>query len=271
MSRPVRLQPSFREKLWGVYDTGPWFPPSGRKIGEVWYLGPEGEPLPLLVKFVFASEKLSVQVHPGDEYAWAHEGTPGKTEMWHVLRADPGAAIALGLKRRISREELREAALTGEIEELLNWVAVEPGDTLFTPTGTIHAIGPGVGLLEIQQQSDITYRLYDYGRPRELHLEKALDVSEPGPHPGKASPVEIAPGEQRLAACPWFVTDSIDVRGRYEYRPDAERSHIVVATAGGGRLAGEEFAAGAAWQVPAGAAAFVIESSGCRVVRTYAA
>lgn len=271
MSRPVPLQPSFREKLWGVEDTGPWFPPSGRKIGEVWYLGPDGEPLPLLMKLVFTSEKLSVQVHPPDEYAWRHEGCPGKTEMWHVLRAGPGATIAVGLTARLSRDELRKAALSGSIEQCLKWVPVEPGDTIFMPTGTIHAIGPDLALLEIQQQSDITYRLYDYGRPRELHLEKALDVSDCGPHPGKAQPVELAAGEQRLAECPWFVTDLIDVRGRYSYRPASGRPHLLIAIEGRGTLAGEPFAAGAAWLVPAAGEPFAIETPDvCRLVRTWA-
>lgn len=268
MKLPEPLQPSFRDKLWGVYDTAPWFEPSGRKIGEVWYLGPEGEPLPLLAKFVFTSEKLSVQVHPGDEYAWAHEGTPGKTEMWHVLRAEPGASIALGLKRVVSREELRQAALSGAIEELLNWVPVAPGDTIFTPTGTIHAIGPGLALLEIQQQSDITYRLYDYGRPRELHLEKALDVSCPGPHPGKSAPVEVAPGIERLAACPWFVTDRLTVSGRFEYA-SPEAPQLLVAVEGSGMLAGRPFTPGSAWRLDPHTAPFAIEGAAV-LVRTAA-
>ena len=269
MSRPVRLQPSFREKIWGVVDTAPWFPPSGRKIGEVWYLGPDGEPLPLLAKLVFTSDRLSVQVHPGDEYARLHEGCKGKTEMWHVLRAAPVAAIALGLNRRLSREELREAALTGAIEAALNWAPVEAGDTIFMPTGTIHAIGPGIALLEIQQQSDVTYRLYDYGRPRELHLEKALDVSECGPHCGKASPVEVAPGERRLVECPWFVTDLVEVRGRHEFRAHPLRPQLLIAVEGGGMLAGEPFSAGDAWLAPAGGGSFTIEApETCRLVRT---
>lgn len=267
MKRPTPLEPSFREKVWGVYDTAPWYQPSGMKVGEVWFLGPGGEPLPLLVKFVFTSEKLSVQVHPPDDYAWKHEGTPGKTEMWHVLRAAPGAAIALGLNRRITREHLRQAALSGEIEGLLNWVPVSPGDTIFTPTGTIHAIGAGVALLEIQQQSDITYRLYDYGRPRELHLEKALDVSCLEPHPGKTAPRPIAPGLERLVACPWFVTERIAARGRYEI-PAAPAPYLLIAVEGRGNLDGEPFAAGAAWRVDPGLPPPAIEGEAV-FLRTY--
>ena len=127
--------------------------------------------MPLLVKLLFTSDNLSVQVHPGDAYAREHHNSRGKTEMWHILRAEPEAKIALGLRERVTPERLREAAQSGEIMELLNWVPARPGDTFFVPAGTIHAIGGGLALCEMQQHSDITYRLYDYGRPRELHLE----------------------------------------------------------------------------------------------------
>ena len=167
-----RLTPRFLEKVWGSTRLQPWFPDSDRKIGEVWF---EAE-LPLLVKFVFTSERLSVQVHPDDAFAVAHEKSLGKTEMWYVLRADPGAQLALGFREPITRERLREAALSGEIETLLHWIDVKQGDALFVPAGTVHAIGAGLALCEVQQYSDITYRLYDYGRPRELHIGRALEV-----------------------------------------------------------------------------------------------
>ncbi len=155
--------------MWGATDLVPWYPASDKKIGEVWF---EAD-LPLLVKFVFTSERLSVQVHPNDDFAAAHENSRGKTEMWYVMRADPGARIAIGFRESISRERLREAAVSGEIEQLLNWLEVQAGDAFFIPAGTVHAIGGGLALCEIQQHSDVTYRLYDYGRPRELHLDKA--------------------------------------------------------------------------------------------------
>ena len=136
-----------------------------------------GEQFPLLVKFIFTSERLSIQVHPNDEFAALHENSRGKTEMWHILHADDGATIALGFTRPLSAEELRSAITDGSVEDLLNWVPVQAGDTLFAPAGTIHAIGHGIVLCEIQQNSDVTYRLYDYGRPRELHLERGLKVS----------------------------------------------------------------------------------------------
>jgi mannose-6-phosphate isomerase len=159
--------------VWGTPDLLPWYPASEKKIGEVWF---EAD-LPLLVKFVFTSERLSVQVHPNDEFAVANENSRGKTEMWYVMRADPGARLAIGFRESITREQLRESALSGEIEQMLNWIEVQAGDAFFIPAGTVHSIGGGLALCEVQQYSDITYRLYDYGRPRELHLDKAIQVS----------------------------------------------------------------------------------------------
>jgi mannose-6-phosphate isomerase len=176
-NKPNRLPAVFKEKVWGRTDLSPWFGNESRKIGEVWF---EAD-LPLLVKFVFTSEKLSIQVHPDDAFAAVHENSPGKTEMWYVLKADPGASIALGFREHLSVERLREAALSGEIERLLHWIPVRAGDTFFVPAGTVHALGAGLAVCEIQQQSDITYRFYDYGRPRELHLDKALQVATRGP------------------------------------------------------------------------------------------
>jgi mannose-6-phosphate isomerase len=263
------LAASLREKIWGSTQLSPWFPDSREKIGEVWFLS-DGEPLPILVKFIFTSDRLSVQVHPDDEYARAHENSPGKTEMWHILRAEPGATIAVGLREEVSREALREAAISGEIESLLSWVPVAPGDTVFTPPGTIHAIGAGIALCEIQQQSDVTYRLYDYGRPRQLHLERGIAVAHPGPYSGKSEPVRLSATEERLAACPYFVTDRIQVCAGFRYRPEPGRMHLLIVLEGSGRLAGEPFRAGEAWMVPAGTDPFAIEPEGaCSLLRTY--
>ena len=126
MGKPVRLTPSLREKVWGRTRLAPWFSDSERKIGEVWYVAKHE--LPLLVKLIFTSERLSVQVHPDD----GEDGLLGKSEMWHILDAEPGAAIALGFRERIARERLREAARTGELEQLLNWIPVKAGDTYYT-------------------------------------------------------------------------------------------------------------------------------------------
>jgi mannose-6-phosphate isomerase len=267
--KPVRLAASPREKIWGTTTLSPWFPDSKEKIGEVWFLG-DGKPLPILVKFIFTSDRLSVQVHPDDDYARVHENSPGKTEMWHILRAEPGASIALGLRSEISNETLRAAAVSGEIEELLEWVPVAPGDTFFTPPGTIHAIGSGIALCEIQQQSDVTYRLYDYGRPRELHLDRAIAVAHCGPHPGKSARRRLSPTEERLAECPYFVTDRMEVCGGLRYRPDPGRMHLLIVLDGTGTIDGACFRAGEAWMIPAGAAPFSIEPSAASCfLRTY--
>ena len=131
---------------------------------------------PLLLKLLDAREKLSVQVHPDDEYAAKVEGKRGKTEAWYILHADPGAKLVFGVNTA-TKEELRAAVAEGRIEETLNWLEVHPGDCLNIPSGTVHAIGGGIVLYEIQQSSDVTYRMWDWGRPREIHTAKALDVT----------------------------------------------------------------------------------------------
>lgn len=200
------LTPRFLEKIWGSQHLSPWFADASSKIGEVWLEGPKGESLPLLIKFLFTTEALSVQVHPKDEYARTHHDSNGKTEMWHILRASPGSRIALGLKQALTPEELRESSQTGEIENHLNWIDVSPGETYFVPAGTIHAIGAGIALCEIQQQSDVTYRLYDYHRPRELHLEHAMKVSDLRAYERPRKPVGF------LAECAYFRTQRLVVR-----------------------------------------------------------
>jgi mannose-6-phosphate isomerase len=178
----VKLERKFVEKPWGRDTLPPAFDgPSGKRIGEVWFTG--GGDLPLLAKYIFTSERLSIQVHPDDEQARARGLKQGKSECWYILDAEPGATLGLGLKRQLDREQLRGAALDGSIEELMDWRPVQAGDFIFVPSGTIHAIGAGISLLEFQQNSDLTYRLYDYGRPRELHLDDGVAVSRPEPFP----------------------------------------------------------------------------------------
>jgi mannose-6-phosphate isomerase len=178
----MKLPTHYIEKPWGRTRLPSMFaPPSGARIGEIWF-GSDPS-LPLLAKYLFTSEKLSVQVHPSDEQAQARGLPRGKTECWYVLDAEPGATIGLGLRRPLTREELREAALDGSIVDRIDWHPVRAGDFLYVPPGTIHAIGEGISLLEIQQNSDVTYRLFDYGRPRELHLDDSVAVSTLEPYP----------------------------------------------------------------------------------------
>jgi mannose-6-phosphate isomerase len=279
---PIRTLPSLHQKPWGSTALEPWFPRSEKPIGEVWLTGDSnrtcgggtiGELLghsPLLVKFIFTSERLSVQVHPDDAQAAARGYANGKTEMWHVLRAEPGACVAIGLREKVTRERLREAALSGEIVDLLDWRPARAGDSFFVPAGAVHAIGSGLALCEVQQNSDITYRLYDYGRPRELHLEDALAVALLAPFSQPPSP-EGAAGRRVLASCAYFHTELIDLSSPLRYRPDATRANILVFLEGEGELCGSRFAPGHAWIVPACSRPFDIKPDGCaRLLRIYA-
>ena len=166
------------EKVWGRdHLPEPFAATEGRRIGEVWFEPPEALPQ-LLVKYIFTSEKLSVQCHPSDEQTLARGlGRQGKEECWLVIDAEPGAKLGIGFDAPLDTDAMRAAAVDGSIEDLLTWHEVTPGDFFYIPAGTVHAIGPGCAIIEIQQNSDITYRLYDYGRPRELHLEEGMAVA----------------------------------------------------------------------------------------------
>lgn len=196
------------EKPWGQDRLPPPFTaPEGQRIGEIWFEPPPELPQ-LLVKYLFTSEALSVQVHPSD--AEAPAGSRGKEECWLVLTAEPGAKLAVGFKAPVTREAMRAAALDGSIEHLLQWHAVGPGDFVYLTAGTVHAIGAGLSLIEVQQNSDVTYRLYDYGRPRELHLDQAVAVADGRPHDPKLRRRVPERGHVRLAEGPHFRLDRLD-------------------------------------------------------------
>ena len=172
------------EKPWGKdVLPAPFQAPEGQRIGEVWFEPPPTLPQ-LLVKYIFTSDKLSVQVHPTDAQTEAKGlGRQGKEECWLIVDAEPGATLGIGFDEAIGEAEMRAAALDGSIERLMTWHPVKPGDFFYIPANTVHAIGAGVSLIEVQQNSDITYRLYDYGRPRELHLEEGMAVARGRPYP----------------------------------------------------------------------------------------
>jgi mannose-6-phosphate isomerase len=246
MSHPIRLTPSLREKVWGRTHLLPWFPDSEQPIGEAWYL--TDRDLPLLVKLLFTSEKLSVQVHPED----GEDGPRGKTEMWHILDAEPGATIALGFREPITRERLRESTRTGEIEQLLNWIPVHAGETYFTPAHTVHAIGAGIVLCEIQQNSDVTYRLWDYGRPRELHIEQAVAIADLTVHPGATLSQQVRSKH--------FVTERIELNG--PYTPEPQECQLMICLGGSAAIDSHPVRPGEVWLLPApalieGAATFL--------------
>lgn len=179
----MKLSKHLVEKPWGRTDIPVEFGDTGgRRIGEIWYESEGAEQLPILLKWLFTSEKLSIQVHPDDAQAQARGMPSGKEECWYIVDAEPGAVLGMGTKRPLSADELRAASLSGEIEQLMDWRSVKAGDYFYIPAGTVHAIGAGITLVEVQQYADITYRLYDYGRPRELHLDDGVAVSDARPY-----------------------------------------------------------------------------------------
>ncbi len=224
--RPARLG-----ETWQVFDTNRVVagPLAGRTLAELAAeRGPAlvgartaaryGADFPLLAKFLDANDRLSIQVHPDDAYAHsreAHTGFHGKTEAWYILDAAPGATVTYGLSRPSSREEFAAAVADGTVEALMGQIPVAAGDVVFVPAGTLHAINAGIVLFEIQQKSDLTYRVYDYGRldaktglPRELHLAKSLDVGVLAPAPGgKVAPLTLSPGRDLLVACAYFALE----------------------------------------------------------------
>ncbi|MEM7779261.1 MAG: class I mannose-6-phosphate isomerase [Pseudomonadota bacterium] len=207
ISAPFRQLPTrLVEKVWGR-DTlpAPFAELADMRVGEIWFEPPPEMP-DLLVKYLFTSAKLSVQVHPSCEQALPDED--GKEECWLVLDAEPGAKLAVGFNEKLEVDAVEAAARDGSIEELLTWHEVQRGDLFYLPAGTVHAIGPGLSLLEVQQNSDTTFRLYDYGRPRELHLERALTVADRSPYPTRLRST-VAERGQALIEGPHFRLDQI--------------------------------------------------------------
>lgn len=285
---PIRLQASLHETIWGgrrlERDRWKQLPPGDVAIGEAWeteintiaqnapysgktlgalvqeygedLLGSQviaifGHRFPLLAKFIDANARLSVQVHPDDRYAAQHEqGKLGKTEFWYVLDAAPGASIVHGFKSPTSRTEVQRAIESVTLENLLAEIRVAPGDVIFVPAGTVHAIGRGVLLYELQEYSDITYRMYDYGRltaagtPRELHVQQSLDVSSYGRSPRvKVRPVSLTdrPGytDRCLVACPYFVSREVVIQGKGisdGYMKGQTKNSCIILTSLGGNL-----------------------------------
>ena len=221
---------------------------SGEPIGEIWHCPAHGEDAPLLVKHLFTAGRLSIQVHP-DDAAARQRGLPrGKDEAWLILDAEDGACIGLGLERPVTRDDLAAAAATGEIERLVDWRAVRTGDFIYSPAGTVHAIGAGLSLVEIQQNVDVTYRLYDYGRGRELHLDKGIGVASPGPWSPTPPPREVEEGRSLLAEGGRFVVEKWQV-GEPALLCTRGVPVQVVHLGGAGMIEGIESAPGSVWAV----------------------
>jgi mannose-6-phosphate isomerase len=303
---PLLMQPAFDPRPWGAVDLSPIYPNHRfeQKIGEAWLTGDDckvangplaGQTLaqvsaklqrelvgdgardagrfPLLLKFLFPHEKLSVQVHPDDEQA-RRVGEPwGKTECWYVAHARPGAQIALGMRPGVTVAQLEKSIHEKRAEELLNWLNIYTGDMIYVSGGTVHTLGPGSVIVETQQQSDTTYRLYDYGRPRELHLEKGLAAVKEKVASGKVvrpAPAQLAGSKSRraaLIAAPYFVVDMFEMKDSQELstRDDSGKNsvQILVAVEGCGvvEAAGAEavtLAKGDAVVVPASTEKFTV-------------
>ncbi len=301
-AQPFELLPLFRERIWGRSSLAPYFnssSPDKEPIGEVWFTfrdnptslgGTLGEILaaqpevlgsavndqfpgvcPLLVKLIFTTERLSVQVHPDDEYAREHHNCLGKTEAWYVMEAPPTGEVAIGFKEALSPERFEASVHSGEIESLLEWRKVKQGDVVFTPAGTVHAIGAGLTICEIQENSDITYRLYDYGRPRELHLEHGIKVARLGPHDCNSDTVAITPWRDSLLHCDYFRIERLRPNASISISPSADFYVLLICLKGEGKFAGGSFGPGRAWFVPAGSAGFSIDGAGSEWILTYTA
>ena len=207
-------------KPWGVDRLPkPFNAGQDERIGEIWFAPPEEWP-DVLVKYLFTSEKLSVQVHPDDANAPA--GSRGKEECWIVLDAEPGARLAAGFVDPVEPEVMRAAAVDGSIEAMLDWHRVDRGDFFFLPAGTVHAIGAGLSILEIQQNSDITYRLFDYGRPRELHLDDAVAIAQGERYPGELHRGDVLSQPSEIVSAAYFAVALVDRPGSISGRPGAQ-------------------------------------------------
>ena len=254
----VQLQPKFVERVWGKLDLAPLYSPQAKPTGEVWF-----ENGALLIKFLFTTENLSVQVHPEDDYAARHHaGSAGKTEMWHILAADPGSKIALGFDKTYDATTVRAAAKSGAIMDMLRWIEAKPGESYLLPAGTVHALGGGFIVCEIQQTSDVTYRMYDYNRGRELHLDHAMSVSRLEPF------VTVQPQGIQLGSCAYFVTEKLVWQGQFTANPvpgAADEAFIILS--GSGEIGGKPFTAGEVWQM--GNEPLAATSDAATVLHTY--
>jgi len=305
---PFRIAPSFSERVWGCQDLRPWYDKiaEAEPIGEAWLtgdhclamsgahtgqalgelfaeaaealLGPaaprssEESASPLLIKVIFAREKLSVQVHPDDDMAHKYGDPRGKTECWYALAAEPGAQVACGLKPGVTIDQIKEGIETGTLEKSLNLLDMVPGDMVFVDAGTVHAIWPGSILLETQQNCDLTYRMYDYGRGRELHIKKSLEATRLVTRAGKV-PAKVLADRTILVEGDYFRVERITVAGSRassslpgegEQAPGLQDLFVA---GGAARISGPDFEAvelpmGGIVAVPAVSPEFAVENLG---------
>jgi mannose-6-phosphate isomerase len=257
-----------------------FFSKAGNKVVSEDY---EGGRFPLLIKFIDAADDLSIQVHPDNEYAAHVECDFGKTEMWYIIDAKPGAGIIYGLGEGCAKEDLKRALEAGVPGEALNFVKVKPGDSFFIPAGLVHAIGRGVFIAEIQQNCDLTYRVYDYGRlglggkPRELHTKKAFDVIYPYTHEEieRMRFSASVPGKRDrsvLSHCEYFKTLKLDISRPVDLFSGSESFHSLLCISGGGTIecggGAYYISAGDSWFVPAGTGHYRLSGRFCVLLTT---
>jgi mannose-6-phosphate isomerase len=223
-------------KPWGVADLLPWsrISVSGERIGELWFQRADrNASVPkLLLKLLFTSAPLSIQVHPDDAFARTRGLPNGKTEAWYVLSATPAAKVAVGLKVHLTPQQLRASIRDGSIADLVQWRPVAKGDVVFVPGGTIHAIGAGIVVAEIQQHSDATFRLFDFGRQRELHEDDAVAASDAGPAQIQPGPRRLTTERTLLVSSPYFVLERIDLRANASFSLNTDRETWFLALEG---------------------------------------
>lgn len=235
-------------KPWGAVDLRPWSNAShdGNAIGEIWYERPgrSAADSSLLLKLLFTSQPLSIQVHPDDAFAQSMGLPRGKSEAWYILSATAEAKVALGLKKRTTAQQLREAVDDSSISDLVEWQAVLPHDAIFVPAGTIHAIGAGLVIAEIQQRSDATFRLFDYGRQRELHIESAIAAANAGPADLRAQPNRLTNERTLLVSSPHFMFERIDLAPNSAWCLEMERETWFLVISGSARVGSFDVTAG---------------------------
>jgi len=260
-------------KPWGRVDLRPWssIDASADPVGELWFgrMDERAASPALLLKLLFTSQPLSIQVHPNDEFAHAIGLPNGKTEAWYILSAPPGARVALGLKRILTPQALRAAIRDGSIAGHVQWRPVAQGDVILVPGGTIHAIGANIVLAEIQQRSDTTFRLFDFGRQRELHEDSAVAASDAGPPPTQLPARRLTDGRTVLVASPPFVLERIDLQANSHCELDTDREAWLLVIDGKGRVGRANATVGEAIFIEADHAGIDVGVSGMSILLAY--
>jgi mannose-6-phosphate isomerase len=261
-------------KPWGSIDLLPWSDAATNDgpVGELWFQRPDVAAMDtaLLFKLVFTTEPLSIQVHPDDAFARSIGLANGKTEAWYILSAAPGAQVAVGLQYPLSSDEFRTAIADGSIANIVRWNQVRKGDVIFVPAGTIHAIGADIVLAEIQQRSDATFRLFDYGRQRDLHIDKAVAAANAGPAEGQSPSEKLTEGRTALIVNAHFVLEQLDFLPGSVWTLDAPIETWILIIDGGARIGLTKLSLGNAVFLEADQAEIEAGPNGLRALLAYA-